>query len=63
MCMSRPNIKQPDPVQEAKTPDFSAQRDARKKLALKGGSTLLTGPSGIDLAAGGNAAKPTLLGQ
>ena len=63
MCMSRPNIKAPDPVQEAKTPDFTAQRDARKKLALKGGSTLLTGPSGIDLATGGNAAKPTLLGQ
>lgn len=62
MCMSRPNIKPPDPIQEAKTPDFTAQRDARKKLALKGGSTLLTGPSGIDLA-GGNAAKPTLLGQ
>lgn len=62
MCMSRPNIKQPDPVQEAKTPDFAAQRDARKKLALKGGSTMLTGPSGIDLAAG-NSAKPTLLGS
>jgi hypothetical protein len=62
MCMSRPNIKPPDPVQEAKTPDFTAQRDARKKLAMKGGSTLLTGPTGIDLAAG-NAAKPTLLGS
>ena len=62
MCMSRPNIPKPDPIQEAKTPDFAAQRDARKKLALRGGGTLLTGPSGIDLAAG-NAAKPTLLGQ
>lgn len=62
MCMSRPNIKPPDPLQEAKVPDFTAQRDARKKLALKGGSTLLTSPTGIDLAAT-NAAKPTLLGQ
>lgn len=61
MCTSRPKIQAPDPVQEAKTPDFAAQRDARRKLALRGGSTLLTSPTGIDLS-GANTAKPTLLG-
>ena len=52
----------PPPVQEARQPDFKAQADARKKRAMNAGGTLLTGPSGIDLA-GANQAKPMLLGQ
>lgn len=63
MCMSSPAApKAPDPIQESKTPDFQAQRDARRKRALAGGGTMLTGPSGIENAAG-SMAKPTLLGQ
>lgn len=62
MCFSSPDIQTPPPVQEAKQPDFKAQSDARKKRALTGGGTLLTSPTGIDLASQ-NMAKPTLLGQ
>ena len=63
MCMSTPKApKAPDPIQESKTPDFAAQRDARRKRALAGGGTLLTGPSGIENSAG-SMARPTLLGQ
>ena len=63
MCMSQPDPpKAPDPIQESKTPDFQAQRDARRKRALAGGGTMLTGPSGIENAAA-SMAKPTLLGQ
>lgn len=63
MCMSQPDPpKAPDPIQESKTPDFQAQRDARRKRALAGGGTMLTGPSGIENAAA-SMGKPTLLGQ
>lgn len=61
MCMSAPKVKQPDPVQEAKQPDFTAMARARRKSASTASGSLLTSPSGIDLA-GGNLAAPTLLG-
>jgi hypothetical protein len=63
MCMSRPAApKAPDPVQDAKTPDIQAIRDARRKRSLAGGGTLLTGASGID-SVGTSAGKTTLLGS
>lgn len=61
MCMSAPKVKSPDPVQEAKQPDFTAMARARRKSATAAGGTLLTAPSGVDLA-GGNLAAPQLLG-
>lgn len=62
MCSSAKMPATPAPVQEAKNPDFQAQQAARRKAALTGGGTLLTGPSGIDNAAR-NQARPTLLGS
>jgi len=61
MCMSSPKVKTPDPVQEAKQPDFTAMARARRKNATAAGGTLLTAPSGIDLS-GGSLAAPSLLG-
>jgi hypothetical protein len=54
MCMSKPDIKQPDPVQEIKQPDLNSILRARKKSGAMAGGTLLTGPSGVD-----NATTPT----
>lgn len=63
MCLSSSSSPQaPAPLQEQKQPDFQAQRDARKRRAMQGGS-LLTDTSGIALQAQGTQAKPTLLGQ
>ena len=62
MCSTPDMPAPPPPVQDAKQPDFMAQQAARRKKALTGGGTLLTGPSGISSAAM-NQARPTLLGQ
>lgn len=59
--MSSPKVKTPDPVQDAKQPDFTAMARARRKSATSAGGTLLTAPSGIDLS-GGSLAAPALLG-
>jgi len=61
VCLSKPKIPTPTPVQEAQQPDFSALARARKKTASSAGGTLLTAPSGIDLSAG-NTGAPSLLG-
>lgn len=61
MCISSgPKFKAPDPVQDAKTADFSAMKKARKASASMGGGTLLTGPSGIQGSL--NTGSTTLLG-
>lgn len=62
MCSSKPNIQQPDPVQEAKQPDLAAVLNARKKKGSMTGGTLLTGPSGIDNNTAANTGTTTLLG-
>lgn len=63
MCLSSPSAPEaPKPVQEQKQPDFKAQRDARKRRVMQGGS-LLTDTSGVALQAQGTQARPTLLGQ
>ena len=59
--MSKPKVQQPDPVQAAQQPDFTAMVKARRKASTAAGGTLLTAPSGIDLA-GGNTGAPSLLG-
>jgi hypothetical protein len=61
MCMSKPDIKQPDPVQEVKQPDLNSVLRARKKKGGMAGGSLLTGPGGLD---GGSVATgaTTLLG-
>ena len=61
MCMSKPDIKQPDPVQEVKQPDLNSVLRARKKSGTVAGGTLLTGPSGIDNSTS-NTGATTLLG-
>lgn len=61
MCFSKPKIPAPTPVQEAQQPDFSAMARAKRKSSSTAGSTLLTAPSGVDLASG-NSGAPTLLG-
>lgn len=61
MCMSKTTVKSPEPVQEAKQPDFTAMARARRKSATAAGETLLTAPSGVDLS-GGSLAAPQLLG-
>jgi hypothetical protein len=58
MCMSRPNIPKPVPVQEAKAPDTATIQDAARRRQMMPPSSLLTG--------GGMAAptgRSTLLGQ
>lgn len=62
MCMSSPDIKKPDPVQEVKQPDLNSVMKARKKSGAMAGGTLLTGPSGVANAAASSGAA-TLLGQ
>lgn len=63
MCMGgSPNIKAPDPVQEAQQPDIAALRNARKKSGQMNGGTLLTSPSGIDTSTTATAGSATLLG-
>lgn len=61
MCLPRPSIPTPDPVQEAKTPDAASLAASAKKNRQGGltGGSLLTGPSGVANAATG---KNTLLG-
>jgi hypothetical protein len=61
MCLSKPKIPAPTPVQEQQAPDFTAMARAKRKSGATAGGTLLTAPSGIDLAAG-NSGAPTLLG-
>lgn len=66
MCLSQPKMEMPAPpapAQESKAPDFQARRDSRRRSAMAGGSSLLTAPSGVSLAAQGSQARPTLLGQ
>lgn len=49
MCMGgTPDVKTPDPVQEAQQPNVNALKNARKKSGQIAGGTLLTGPSGVD---------------
>jgi hypothetical protein len=61
MCMSKPSVKQPDPVQEVKQPDLNSVLRARKKKGGMAGGSLLTGPSGVDNATTSSGAT-TLLG-
>lgn len=62
MCMGgSPNIKTPDPVQEAQTPDIVALKNARKKSGQMNGGTLLTGPSGIDTKTSPSSSGATTL--
>lgn len=75
MCLfggpSAPSVTEPTKPQEAKTPEQSPQSmdggvsDARKAMAQAGGdagSTLLTGPSGVENSAL-KLQRTTLLGQ
>lgn len=64
MCMGgSPDIKAPDPVQEAQQPDIVALKNARKKSGQMAGGTLLTGPSGVDTStAPQTSGATTLLG-
>lgn len=62
MCMGgTPDVKTPDPVQEAQQPDIVALKNARKKSGQIAGGTLLTSPSGVDNATT-NTGSTTLLG-
>ncbi len=62
MCLAKPNIPTPDPVQEKKDPSTSMlQSSARKNRAGMTGGSLLTSPSGVANAAA-STGKNTLLG-
>jgi hypothetical protein len=63
MCLSTPNIKTPDPLQEKKDPD-SISENRRKQNAQRGvmaGGTWLTGVSGVPTQSV-NTGSTTLLG-
>lgn len=63
MCLSSPDIPPPPPaLQEAKPADTSNASQRKKLGMLAGGSTLLTGPSGIANALN-NTGGSTLLGS
>lgn len=62
MCLSKPSIPTPKPLQEVKTPDAANMRARRTQRAVGASSgTLLTGPSGVGAAAMNTGAN-TLLG-
>lgn len=63
MCLSKPDIPKPKPLQEVKTPDSTAMAAKRKQTqGGMAGGTLLTGPSGIS-GSMTNTGANTLLGS
>lgn len=62
MCLAKPNIPTPEPVQEKKEPDAAALRsNARRNRTGMAGGSLLTSPNGVANAAAATG-KNTLLG-
>lgn len=62
MCTSKPSVPAPPPPpQDVKTPDTMSAKRSTRRAGGMGGSTLLTGPTGV--ASGAlNTGGVTLLG-